>query len=137
MKQTDNPHTNISTRFKAILRSKRAWIALTLVSAVIVGGAIRTQIVSAFQEDACQQISLTIAEKIEEGDAVTPELVNDTVSSLIRASVINGQIDTEGNPTDYNGNAFQIAVAEGSVTTSTSRSSLHPFRSHATWKVGG
>jgi hypothetical protein len=131
MKEPDNPPANTSTRLRAILRSKRVWIALTLASAVIIVGAIRTQIVSAFQEDACQQISLMIAEKIDEGDALTPELVNDTVSSLIRASVINGQIDTEGNPTDYNGNAFQIVVAEGTVTTLTSRSSLHPFRSHA------
>jgi hypothetical protein len=121
MKKPDNPPANTSARLNAILRSKRVWIALTLVSAVIIVGAIRTQIVSAFQEDACQQISLMIAEKIDEGDALTPELVNDTVSSLIRASVINGQIDTEGNPTDYNGNAFQIVVAEGTVTTSTTR----------------
>ena len=137
MKQLDNPPTNTSARLKNILRSKRVWVGLTLMSAVIIVGVIRAQIVSAFQEDACRQISLMIAEKLDEGDALTPELVNDTVSSLIRASVINGQIDIEGNSTDYNGNAFQIVVVEGAVTTSTSRSSLHPFRSHATWKVGG
>ena len=107
------------------------------MSALIIGGAIRSQVVSTFQEDACQQISLTIAEKIEEGVTITPKLVDTTISGLIRASIINGKIDSEGNPTDYNGNAFEIVVAERAVTTSTSRSSLHPFRSHATWDIGG
>ncbi|NNC89737.1 MAG: hypothetical protein HKN82_14875 [Akkermansiaceae bacterium] len=120
-----------------MLRSKRVWVALALAVAVIGAGAERAQIVSAFQDDACQQISIAVAEKIENGDAVTPELLNETVIFLIRASVINGQIDTEGNPRDYNGNAFEIVVAEGIVTTSTTRSALHPFRSRATWKVGG
>ena len=77
-----------------------------------------------------------VAEKIENGDAVTPEFLNEIVISLIRASVINGQIDTDGNPRDYNGNAFEIVVAEGIVTTSTRRSALHPFRSRGTWEVG-
>ena len=137
MTQPDHIQVNTSSSPTTIFRSKRAWIALALVSALVVGGTIRTQIVSASQEDACQQISLMIAEKIEEGATLTPELESSTISSLIRASVINGQIDTEGNPTDYNGNAFEVVVAEGAVTTSTSRSSLHPFSSHATWNIGG
>ena len=107
------------------------------MSAVIGFGAIHISIESGLQEIACRDISRTIAAKIEDGHAVTPELVNDTISSLIRASVINGQIDTEGNPTDYNGNVFEVVVSEETVTTSTSRSLLHPFRSHATSKVGG
>lgn len=132
MKTPNNPTANTNTRIKAILQSKRAWIAFTLVSLAIIGGAIHTSTESYLQEIACSEISRTIAAEIEKGHAVTPELVNDTISSLIRTSLIYGQIDSEGNPTDRNGNAFEVVIDGGNVTTSTSRSLLHPFRSHAT-----
>ena len=134
MKQIDNTHTN-TNRLRNFLRSKRFWISLTLVSTVIIIGSIRKQIISAYQEDACQQINLMIAEKIKEGYELTPELEDDIISNLISASVINAQIDAEGNPSDYNGNAFKIVVEEGTVTTSTNRSLLHPFKSQVSWVV--
>ena len=97
--------------------------------------AARVAVVSAFHDDACEVISIAVAGMLERGAAVSPETLNATVAGLIEASVINGRIDGDGNPTDYCGKPFEIVVADGSVTTSTRRSAFHPFESRATSNI--
>jgi hypothetical protein len=135
MKKSTPQDIRDNGRFMKLLKMKRVWIAAILGSALIMVCAIQVQLVSASQDDACQVISLSIAERIAKGDAVTPELVDETISRLIRASVINGRVDAEGKPADYNGREFLVDVGDGIVTTSTRRALLHPFESRAAAKI--
>ncbi|MEM7015309.1 MAG: hypothetical protein AAF585_27950, partial [Verrucomicrobiota bacterium] len=96
---------------------------------------IRAEIVSAFQDDACQQISIMVAEEVENGAVVTPQLLNETASRLIESSVIRGQIREDGAAVDVHGRPFEIVVEDQSVVTSTQRTIVHPFRSSASWKI--
>ena len=103
---------------------------------VTFGYAVRTSIITTFQEGSCHMISISVAEHIEAGEVVTQEMLDDTVTTLIRASVIAGRMDDAGNPTDYNGKPFDIQVTDDMVTTSTSRAVFHPFKAEASWEIG-
>src|SRR5437763_1003925 len=106
-------------------------IALTAFCLLLFGYVIRTVTAHAFHDDACLVIGLSVAGKIEKGEPVSDAELKTEIASLIRASVIHGRVNTDGNPTDLNGNPFLIQQTADRVSVSTRFSLLQPRRSHA------
>lgn len=120
-------------------RRRATWIGLAVLAvlaATVMLLLARASILSAFQDDACRTIGLTLAGQIEAGAPVTPELVRSTITDLIRASVIHGSVDPSGAPSDLHGKPFQVTITPASVQVSTERSLQHPFRSQVTVPIG-
>jgi hypothetical protein len=85
-----------------------------------------------YHGDACLVIAMFVANKIDEGQAVSEAELRNEIAGLIRASVIHGKIAADGGATDLNGHAFQIQHVVGDrVAVRTRFSLLQPIRSHA------
>jgi len=106
-------------------------LAIGALCVALFGYVAHALTVSTFHDDACLVIGMTVANKIEAGEAVSEDEVRSEIASLIRGSVIHGRVDTAGHPTDLNGNDFQIEQTSDRVIVSTEFSFLQPKSSRA------
>jgi hypothetical protein len=115
-----------------VMRNRRTIIiALGGFCLVLSGYLIRVVVAHEFHDDACSVIAMSVANRLERGESVSDAELKTEIAVLIRASVIHGRVNSDGNPTDLNGNSFLIHQTADRVSVSTRCSVLQPKRSHA------
>lgn len=105
-------------------------VAVAILCVLIVAYGVRVVAAYTYHDDACLVISMLVADRAEKGESVSDVDIGPEIARLIRASVIHGRVDGDGEPTDLNGNAFLIHESAERVTVSTRFSLLQPIRSH-------
>jgi hypothetical protein len=112
-------------------RRTKIVIAVVAFSVLALGYVVRVVVVHTYHDDACLVIAMLVADKIEKGEVTSEAVLRREIADLIRASVIHGRVDSDGRPTDLNGNPFLIQHTTERATASTRISVFQPICSRA------